>query len=222
VPDVAVPDVVSASGETTSEMIRRRWDEVVANFASPVVRALVGPNAQVLDVDAGVLRLGFESPGLAKNLERPDRRATIESAVYETLGLRVRVEPVVGHSAAHPRESAPRSHGTNDAGGDEEPAPPKPFSGPILGAKTDQPTAPDAPQAPMVADPPVGPEPDADEIDDIDDLLDEAFSPPHDDSAMQIADSLPSQAQTGVSLVLAVLGGTIIEELLDEERAGPQ
>jgi len=98
-PSPPAPDRPQASaqgsqdaGDITAELVRRRWDEVVANIGSPVTRALVGPNAQVGSFENGVLRLSFSAPGMARTFAQPRHIGAVEESVYQTLGVRVRVE----------------------------------------------------------------------------------------------------------------------------------
>lgn len=115
----AVP-AAGAPGGVTAEVVRRRWDEVVANLGSPVTRALVGPNAQVVALEAGVLRLGFGSSALAQNFGQPRHLQAFEDAVYQTLGIQARIESVVDDG---PRAREPQAEPAQpvDAGSTDDP-----------------------------------------------------------------------------------------------------
>ncbi|WP_425955297.1 DNA polymerase III subunit gamma and tau [Xylanimonas sp. McL0601] len=120
-PEPVAPDG-AAPGGITAELVRRRWDEVVANLSSPVTRALVGPNAQVVGLDGGVLRLGFGAAGIAQNFGQPRHVKAVEDAVYQTLGVQVRVEAVVDGGGSRPRESAPARRSPSDPADADDPA----------------------------------------------------------------------------------------------------
>lgn len=118
-PDPAPP----ADGGITTEVVRRRWDEVLGALQSArVTWSLVGPNAQVASLDGGTLRLSFGAPGLARAFGNPRHVSAVEDAVYQTLGLRVKVEAIVGDvppsAGGGPAGPAPAGPGPGDGGGD--------------------------------------------------------------------------------------------------------
>lgn len=77
----------------TTETVRRRWPEVLGALAAArVTWSLVGPNAQVAALEGGTLKLGFGAPGLARTFSNARHTSAVEEAVYQTLGIRVRVE----------------------------------------------------------------------------------------------------------------------------------
>ncbi|MFI2365531.1 DNA polymerase III subunit gamma and tau [Promicromonospora sp. NPDC019610] len=92
----AAPQPAPASGtdpEVTTETVRRRWQEVLGALAAArVTWSLVGPNAQVAALEGGTLKLGFAAPGLARAFSNARHTSAVEEAVYQTLGIRVRVE----------------------------------------------------------------------------------------------------------------------------------
>ncbi|GAA1859066.1 DNA polymerase III subunit gamma and tau [Myceligenerans crystallogenes] len=96
----AEPENVPAAGPPggmTTEEVRRRWPEVLETLASArVTWSLVGQNAQVSALDGGVLRLAFRADGLARAFSNPRHTKAVEDAVYQTLGLQVKVEGIVG------------------------------------------------------------------------------------------------------------------------------
>jgi DNA polymerase III subunit gamma/tau len=108
----------------TSEVVRRRWREVLAAIASPRAAAFLGENAQVLTLEGDVLRLGFAPAVVA--LARQGRPETISDAVYQALGIAVRIEIVELDAGPRPRE-ADRAPVRPDPGGDapEEPDEPE-------------------------------------------------------------------------------------------------
>ncbi|MBD8079720.1 DNA polymerase III subunit gamma and tau [Cellulosimicrobium arenosum] len=113
--DAGEPDGTASSsssdeptaGTMTTEMLRRRWDEVVAALGNQVTRALVGPNAQVVSLDDGVLRIGFVAPGIARTFSQPRHVEAVEESLYQTLGVRARVEASVQEGGAGPAVSGP-------------------------------------------------------------------------------------------------------------------
>jgi DNA polymerase-3 subunit gamma/tau len=60
--------------------------------AARVTWSLVGPNAQVASLEGNTLKLGFAAPGLARTFSNARHTSAVEEAVYQTLGIRVRVE----------------------------------------------------------------------------------------------------------------------------------
>ncbi|MFC7022823.1 DNA polymerase III subunit gamma and tau [Promicromonospora thailandica] len=95
-PRAAAPVAAPAQGvepEVTTETVRRRWPEVLGALAvARVTWSLVGPNAQVASLEGGTLKLGFAAPGLARTFSNARHTSAVEEAVYQTLGIRVRVE----------------------------------------------------------------------------------------------------------------------------------
>ena len=116
-PDPAPSAPVSA---VTTEVVRRRWREVLGAIQSPQAAAFLGENAQVLTLEGDVLRLGF-APAVV-GLARRGRPETISDAVYQALGIAVQVEIVENEAGARPREAGSPA-APSDPGGDapEEP-----------------------------------------------------------------------------------------------------
>ncbi|QAY69782.1 DNA polymerase III subunit gamma and tau [Xylanimonas protaetiae] len=111
------------AGGITTEVVRRRWDEVLGSVASPGARAFLKEHAQVLAIEDGVLRLGFGSSLVAA--ARRGNTATISDAVYGTLGIAVAVDIVEidAASGARPRDPAPQ-HPQEDPSDPDDPAQP--------------------------------------------------------------------------------------------------
>jgi len=133
----AVPTGGSNVAHVESELIRRRWDEVLATLArsSRSAWSLVAPNATVASLEGNVLTLSFSSPGLQRALQSGKAEA-VEKAVYETLGFPVKVSAIVGGApapVARPRaEHHQATHdddGGSDAPGDRGSAPGGPATG---------------------------------------------------------------------------------------------
>ncbi|MEU4363778.1 DNA polymerase III subunit gamma and tau [Promicromonospora sp. NPDC023987] len=114
----------------TTETVRRRWPEVLGALAAArVTWSLVGPNAQVAALEGNTLKLGFAAPGLARTFSNARHTSAVEEAVYQTLGIRVRVEatldegpsggggPSAGGSSGGGASGAGSSGGASSGGG---------------------------------------------------------------------------------------------------------
>jgi len=130
-PAPAVPaPVEAASGgvaQVETELLRRRWDEVLATIAGlrRATWALVSQNAQVGELTGSTLSLVFSSAGLATAFRNGSHSEVVQRALHETLGVDVRVEgtlagaegatggpatgavPVAGRAASPVEASAP-------------------------------------------------------------------------------------------------------------------
>ncbi|GMA23142.1 hypothetical protein GCM10025864_09010 [Luteimicrobium album] len=118
----AVPVGGAGVAQVESELIRRRWDEVLATLArsSRSAWSLVAPNATVASLEGNVLTLSFGSPGLQRALQSGKSEA-VEKAVYETLGFPVKVSAIVGGApapVARPRAEHRQSTPDDDSGSD--------------------------------------------------------------------------------------------------------
>ena len=104
----------AANGPDT-EMLRRRWPEVLETLGrlKKATWVLVSQNALVADLDATTLRLSFTAPGLATAFRGGAHAEMVKQAVRETLGFDVRVESVL----AEPGGGAPASA---DGSGDHD------------------------------------------------------------------------------------------------------
>ncbi|WP_251150001.1 DNA polymerase III subunit gamma and tau [Cellulosimicrobium sp. Marseille-Q4280] len=102
----AVPSgVASGAPSMTTEELRRRWPEVLETLSSSrATWSLVSMNAQVAELHPDVLFLAFPSPGLARTFSSSRHTAAVQDAVYQTLGLQLRVEARLaedGHGQGH-------------------------------------------------------------------------------------------------------------------------
>lgn len=112
-----------AAGVTT-ETVRRRWPEVLGALAAArVTWSLVGPNAQVAALEGGTLKLGFAAPGLARAFSNARHTSAVEEAVYQTLGIRVRVEATLDEGPSGGGGSGGGAPGGGAPGGSAGPAP---------------------------------------------------------------------------------------------------
>ena len=112
-PDAPAPapaEGAGAGGLTTAE-VRRRWPEVLETLAriKRTTWALISQDAQIVDLDAATLQLGFSTSGLASAFRNGQHAEFLQRALVETLGLDVRIEPIV-------------ADGTSGAGGFGGPA----------------------------------------------------------------------------------------------------
>lgn len=116
---VRAPTGDVADGPADSELVRRRWPEVLGTLERRrVTWAMVSQSAQVGAIEAGVLKLAFDNPALASRFGAGPHAENLALAVRETLGLHVRVEPVVG--PAEP-VSPPASTGSQEPPLPDEP-----------------------------------------------------------------------------------------------------
>ena len=81
-----------------SEMLRRRWPEVIAAVQGDAPRAWLQENSQVVSLQQSVLTLGFPNESLARVASQPRATAAIQDAVQHTLGLQVSIVAVVSGS----------------------------------------------------------------------------------------------------------------------------
>ncbi|GIG37319.1 DNA polymerase III subunit gamma and tau [Cellulomonas pakistanensis] len=86
-----------APGGGDTEMLRRRWPEVLETLGrlKKTTWVLISQNAQVVELDATTLKLGFGAPGLASAFRAGSHADLVQQAVRETLGFTVKVEPVL-------------------------------------------------------------------------------------------------------------------------------
>jgi len=130
--EVHAPTGDVAGGPADSELVRRRWPEVLGTLERRrVTWAMVSQSAQVSSVDGGVLKLAFDNPAMAARFGAGAHSENLALAVRETLGLHVRVEPVVGPAgpaaaAATGTSGASASPATSPASAQEPPLPKEP------------------------------------------------------------------------------------------------
>lgn len=97
---VRAPTGDIADGAEDSELVRRRWPEVLGTLERRrVTWAMVSQSAQVAGVEAGVLRLAFDNGALAARFTGGEHAENVALAVRETLGLHVRVEATLAPGA---------------------------------------------------------------------------------------------------------------------------
>jgi len=105
----AAPGAVAAAADT--EMLRRRWPDVLTTLRRLRLPswALVNQHAQILELDATTLRLGFAQPGLVSTFRNSNHGDVVARALSETLGVTARVEAVLDDpgGASAPAASRP-------------------------------------------------------------------------------------------------------------------
>jgi DNA polymerase-3 subunit gamma/tau len=215
-----------STGGPDTEVLRRRWPEVLETVKGlrRVTWALIDPrNAQVAELDATTLKVAFDNPALATTFRNGAHADVVARAVRETLGFDVRVEGILAEqataapapTAAAPRPAAdersnPRAVTPAEAAAswDDEPPMPEP--------PDDEPGEPAVPDAPPhdVAPPPPG-------------TARERGMAAARESASRSNPNVPddpspddpditTSSLIGAPLVAQMLGGTVIDEQLDD------
>ncbi|WP_421735174.1 DNA polymerase III subunit gamma and tau [Cellulomonas sp.] len=215
----------ASSGGPDTEVLRRRWPEVLETVKGlrRVTWALIDPrNAQVAELDATTLRVAFDNPALATTFRNGAHADVVARAVRETLGFDVRVEGILAEQVsaapvaqastrpapddrANPRAVTPAEAA---ASWDDEPPMPEP--------PDDEPGEPAVPDAPPqdIAPPPPG-------------TARERGMAAARESASRSVPGVPddpspddpditTSSLMGAPLVAQMLGGTVIDEQLDD------
>ncbi|UFU07099.1 DNA polymerase III subunit gamma and tau [Ruania halotolerans] len=102
VPEPQPNPEAQTSADMTADQVRRRWPEVLETLArvKRTTWALISQDAQVVDVTASSLTLGFSTSGLASTFRNGPHSDFLARALQETLGLTVRIEPTVVDGSA--------------------------------------------------------------------------------------------------------------------------
>ncbi|WP_456785973.1 DNA polymerase III subunit gamma and tau [Cellulomonas sp. P5_C5] len=222
----AAPAPARATGGPDTEVLRRRWPEVLETVKGlrRVTWALIDPrNAQVAELDATTLKVAFDNPALATTFRNGAHADVVARAVRETLGFDVRVEGILAEQATVAPAPAPAASrpAAEDRGNpravtpaeaaaswdDEPPMPEPPDDEPGEPAVPDAPPQDIAPPAPGTArergmaaaresasrsNPNVPDDPSPDDPD------------------------ITTSSLIGAPLVAQMLGGTVIDEQLDD------
>lgn len=107
---MAAPAPARSTGGPDTEVLRRRWPEVLETVKGlrRVTWALIDPrNAQVAELDATTLRIAFDNPALATTFRNGAHADVVARAVRETLGFDVRVEGILAEQVAPPAAPSP-------------------------------------------------------------------------------------------------------------------
>ncbi|WP_146819852.1 DNA polymerase III subunit gamma and tau [Actinotalea fermentans] len=108
-PPAPAPGPAPAGSGMDAETVRRRWSEVLGTLRSlrMATWVLVSQNAQVTEVTADTVTLGFTTPQLASTFRSGPHASHVERALHESLGLTVRVQTAVGAAAPAPSAAPP-------------------------------------------------------------------------------------------------------------------
>lgn len=229
VPVAAAPVPHTPGPET--EVVRRRWPEVLETVKGlrRVTWALIDPrNAQVADLDATTLRIAFDNPALATTFRNGAHADVVARAVRETLGFDVRVEGILAEQAsAAPAATEAPARPVNDR---ENPRAVTPAE--AAASWDDEPPAVEPPQDDP-GEPAHAPEPP-------EDLAASGPAPQGSarergmaaarESAARVVPGVPDEPSPddpeisgssliGAPLVAQMLGGTVIDEQLDDGTA---
>src|SRR5699024_7391890 len=141
-PAAAAQGATGPAGLSAPE-VRRRWPEVLDTLAriKRTTWALISQDAQIVDLDTTTRRLAFSTSGLASSFRNGQHAEILQRALVETLGLDVRIEPIVADGPAGGGLGGPGSGGPGGPGGPG--APGGGSSGPG-GAGPDRPAGPRA------------------------------------------------------------------------------
>src|SRR5699024_4242626 len=116
-PAAAAQGATGPAGLSAPE-VRRRWPEVLDTLAriKRTTWALISQDAQIVDLDTTTLRLGFSTSGLASAFRNGQHAEFLQRALVETLGLDVRIEPIVADGPAGGGLGGPGSGGPGGPG----------------------------------------------------------------------------------------------------------
>jgi len=214
----------AASSPTTmdAETVRGRWPEVLQTLRSLRLATwvLVSQNAQVTEVTGDVVTLAFSTPQLATTFRTGPHPGNVQRALHETLGLDVRIETALGAGATATPTAGATSPGPTATSPEQAaaswdaPLPAEPPAdtepGPADdGARSGRADRPGAPQGQRPGRPQARrstPRPTASA----------APEPPELDAAPDDAD-LDDSGLVGAPLVAQMLGGTVIDELTEDD-----
>ncbi|WP_062462635.1 DNA polymerase III subunit gamma and tau [Demequina soli] len=197
-PAPAAPAASAGGTAADTELVRRRWPEVLGTLERwRVTWTLVSQNAQVSSVQDGTLSLAVSNPNLIAMLDGGKHAENLQLAIRETLGMQLRITAVAGPAAAPaPRAAAPAAPAARPASSPAPVASPAPAPAP-----TRQAPAPAA--APVPANEPAPPW----------DVPPPDDEPPYFEEEISEDDARPDDAGLSAAEILArELGGTVIED----------
>ncbi|WP_062517095.1 DNA polymerase III subunit gamma and tau [Demequina gelatinilytica] len=196
------PAAVTSGGPADTELVRRRWPEVLGTLERwRVTWTLVSQNAQVQSVQEGVLTLSVSNPNLVSMLDGGKHAENLQLALRETLGMQLRIAAVAGPAGPAPtRPAAPAP---------SRPAP-APAAAPSASSAPASSTAAPRPAAPATAAPvavaPVGDPPPWD-------VPPPEDEPPYEEEEISDDDARAAEAGMSAAEILAKeLGGVVIED----------
>lgn len=220
------------------QQVRNRWQEVLQALAklTRVTWSLISQDGQVVDLQPDVLTIGFSTSGLATRFQQGNHAQKLSEALQSSLGLNVRIETTIvgptGRGGASPTPVPAQEPPQTRPAASQPPVsqPPTAKQPPAMQARSSQQRAPQPPPAaaPEQEEPP-GPAQEPPPWDPVPPAAPVPPSSPDRDPVEPPADEYdeysPDDAEIGGSdlvgapLVAKVLGGTVIDEIIDEGRA---
>lgn len=196
------PSTGPAGGAADTELVRRRWPEVLGTLERwRVTWTLVSQNAQVSSVEDGALSLAVANPNLVSMLDGGKHAENLQLAIRETLGMQLRITAFAGPVAA--TQASPARAASPSAAATAPPAAATPTARPPSPASPASPATGATPRATASAPPPWDVPPD----------LPPDVEPPFDEEEISADDARAEDSQlSGAEVVAKMLGGTIVEE----------
>lgn len=196
------PATGPAGGAADTELVRRRWPEVLGTLERwRVTWTLVSQNAQVSSVEDGALSLAVANPNLVSMLDGGKHAENLQLAIRETLGMQLRITAFAGPVAA--TQASPARAASPSAAAAAPPAAATPTARPSSPASPASPATGATPRATASAPPPWDVPPD----------LPPDVEPPFDEEEISADDARAEDSQlSGAEVVAKMLGGTIVED----------
>ncbi|GAA5518338.1 DNA polymerase III subunit gamma/tau [Demequina sediminis] len=196
------PSTGPAGGAADTELVRRRWPEVLGTLERwRVTWTLVSQNAQVSSVEDGALSLAVANPNLVSMLDGGKHAENLQLAIRETLGMQLRITAFAGPVAA--TQASPARAASPSAAAAAPPAAATPTARPSSPTSPASPATGATPRATASAPPPWDVPPD----------LPPDVEPPFDEEEISADDARAEDSQlSGAEVVAKMLGGTIVED----------
>ncbi|WP_062383294.1 DNA polymerase III subunit gamma and tau [Demequina iriomotensis] len=204
-PAAPEPVAAPAGGAADTELVRRRWPEVLGTLERwRVTWTLVSQNAQVHAVADGLLTLAVSNPNLVAMLDGGKHAENLQLALRETLGMQLKITAVAGPSGPAPaRPAAPPAARPAPA---PAAAPPAPAAVPAASSPS-RPAAASSAPASAASSSPSAEEPPPWDVPPPDD------EPPYEEEEISADDARAADAGLSATEILAKeLGGVVIED----------
>ncbi|BDZ62589.1 hypothetical protein GCM10025873_23800 [Demequina sediminis] len=147
------PSTGPAGGAADTELVRRRWPEVLGTLERwRVTWTLVSQNAQVSSVEDGALSLAVANPNLVSMLDGGKHAENLQLAIRETLGMQLRITAFAGPVAA--TQASPARAASPSAAAAAPPAAATPTARPSSPTSPASPATGATPRATASAPPP--------------------------------------------------------------------
>ncbi|HLR58021.1 MAG TPA: DNA polymerase III subunit gamma and tau [Beutenbergiaceae bacterium] len=247
----------TGGSDLTVQQLRNRWPEVLQTLARLKRSSwvLVAQDAQVVDLQPGVLTIGFSTAGLASAFQGGAHAEPLSRALADTLGMNLRIEttivgaggrsgppstprPAPNPGPGRPPQSGPSEPPRTQPGPTSQPPQPRAESGPPAQARPEgerpgqatggasagaepagpaEPPAPAGPSAPATPHRPAGaPSPSGHPSPPWEADI-PAAEPPDDYDEYSPDDAdIGGSDLVGPPLVAKMLGGTVIDEIVDD------